>query len=267
MTKLTRSRRPAADARAARNTLLTAADLAAPEDCEGEIGAGWTPALDSAFSPRRSRRQPARPRSTRVGSRAMAMAAAKAIDCLPIVGKRGRGVAAGAQAGELGQPPRKRVEAHTAVACQITPLPSPVVNPRAVLLVAVPVVRLALTPVGKAGSLSPHATVPTLGRAEPRLVLVHAAEERGGALGRHEEAVSAGERGGPAGWADSRRGGREEEDGGGRQHASTDAHPSTKTEALAKRRQPIHTTQRVKTVSKALSIGYTIYKDAYLTAL
>ena len=87
MTKLTRSRRPAADDRAARNTVVTAADLAAPEgvlkiaegraDREGEVGASWTRALDSAFSPRRSRRQPARPRSSRVGSRAMAMAAAK----------------------------------------------------------------------------------------------------------------------------------------------------------------------------------------------
>eukprot|EP00964_Phaeocystis_antarctica_P093969 scaffold60750_cov75-Phaeocystis_antarctica.AAC.3 len=81
MAKPTRSRRPAADARAARNTLLTAADLAAPEDRrEGQVGAPWTPALDSAFAPRRSRRQPARPRSSRVGSRAMTMAVAKAID-------------------------------------------------------------------------------------------------------------------------------------------------------------------------------------------
>eukprot|EP00964_Phaeocystis_antarctica_P095911 scaffold62300_cov75-Phaeocystis_antarctica.AAC.2 len=262
MTKLTRSRRAAADARAARNTPLTAADLAAPEDRreEGEVGAGWTPTLDSAFSPRRSRRQPARPRSSRVGSRAMAMAAAKAIDCLQIFGKRGRGVAAGAQAGELGQPPRKRVEAHTAGARQITPLPGPGVKPRAVLLVALIVVRLALVPVAIAGSVTRHAAVPTLGRAEPRLVLVepepqsirrselchhevillrradagrcapvllaevHAAEQRGGALGRHEEAGGAGGRGGPAGWADSRRGRREEEDGGGRQHANTQ-HP------------------------------------------
>eukprot|EP00964_Phaeocystis_antarctica_P073521 scaffold45117_cov87-Phaeocystis_antarctica.AAC.2 len=258
MTKLTRSRRPAADARAARNTLLTAADLAAPGDREGEVGAGWTPTLDSAFSPRRSRRQPARPRSSRVGSRAMAMAVTKAIDCLPIVGKRGRGVAAGAQAGKLGQPPRERVEAHTAVARQSPPRPSTDVNPRAVLLVALIVVRLALVPVAIAGSVTRHAAAPTLGGAEPRLVLVepepqairrselchhevillrranagrcapvllaqvHAAEERGGALGRHEEAVGAGGRGGPAGSADSRRGGREEEDGGGRQHANTD---------------------------------------------
>ena len=57
------------------------------------------------------------------------------------------------------------------------------------------------------------------------LAKVHTAEERGGALGRHEEAVGAGGRGGPAGWADSRRGGREEEEGGGRQHANTQ-HPS-----------------------------------------
>merc|ERR1711865_767570 len=33
---------------------------------------------------------------------------------------------------------------------------------------------------------------------------------------RHEEAGGAGGRGGPASWADGRRGGREEEDGGGR---------------------------------------------------
>eukprot|EP00964_Phaeocystis_antarctica_P033643 scaffold19075_cov71-Phaeocystis_antarctica.AAC.2 len=272
MTKLTRSRRPAADAPAARNTVLTAADLAAPEDREDEVGASWTATLDSAFPPRRSRRQPARPRSSRVGSRAMAMAVAKAIDCLQIFGKRGRGVAAGAQAGELGQPPRMRVEAHTAVARQSTPEPGPGVNPRAVLLVALIVVRLALMvadmvavtvalmPVPIIGSVSRHATVPTLGGAEPRLVLVepepqairrselcrnevilrrradagrcppvllaqvHAAEKRGGALGRHEEAGGAGGRGGPAGWADSRRGGTEEEDGGGCQHANTDQH-------------------------------------------
>eukprot|EP00964_Phaeocystis_antarctica_P102265 scaffold67632_cov79-Phaeocystis_antarctica.AAC.2 len=88
MAKLTRSRRPAADSRAARNTPLTAAELAAPEvvlraaaivDCEGEVAALWTPTLDSASSPRRSRRPPARPRSSKVGSRAMAAAAAKAI--------------------------------------------------------------------------------------------------------------------------------------------------------------------------------------------
>eukprot|EP00964_Phaeocystis_antarctica_P044522 scaffold25579_cov67-Phaeocystis_antarctica.AAC.3 len=80
MAKLTRSRRAAADDRAARNTPLTAAELAAPEDRVGEIGSPWTPALDSASAPRRSRRQPAIPRSSRVGSRAMATAAAKAID-------------------------------------------------------------------------------------------------------------------------------------------------------------------------------------------
>eukprot|EP00964_Phaeocystis_antarctica_P121465 scaffold85130_cov78-Phaeocystis_antarctica.AAC.3 len=263
MTKLTRSRRPAADARAARNTLLTAADLAAPEDREGEVGAGWTPALDSEFSPRRSRCQPARPRSSRVGSRATAMAVAKAIDCLQIVSKGGRGVHAGAQAGELGQPPRNRVEAHTAGARQSTPLPGPSVNPRAVLLVALIVVRLPLVPVAIAGSVTRHAAAPTLGWAEPRLVLVepepqairrselcrhevillhradagrcapvllaqvHTAEPRGGALRRHEEAGGAGGRGSPAGWADSRRGGREEEDGGGRQHANTDQHLSS----------------------------------------
>eukprot|EP00964_Phaeocystis_antarctica_P158260 scaffold128830_cov75-Phaeocystis_antarctica.AAC.1 len=179
MAKLTRSRSPAADSRAACNTPLTAVELAAPgvvlraaavAFSEGEGAAPWTPALDSASAPsRRSRRQPARPRSSRVGSRAMAMAAAKAV---AIVSKRGRGVAAGAQAGELGQPPRTRVEAHTAVARQITPLPSPGVNPRTVLLVAGIVVRLALAPVAIAGSVTRHAATPTLGGAEPRLVLV-----------------------------------------------------------------------------------------------
>eukprot|EP00964_Phaeocystis_antarctica_P157369 scaffold127530_cov88-Phaeocystis_antarctica.AAC.2 len=178
MTKLTRSRRPAADARAACNTPLTAVDLArAPEDRrENEVTAPWAPKLDSASAPRRSRRQLARPRSSRVGSRAMAMAVVKAIDCLQVVGKRGRGVAAGAQAKELGQPPRKRVEAHAAVARQIMPLPGPGVNPRAVLLVALIVVRLALVPVAIAGSVTRHAAARTLGRAEPRheprLVLV-----------------------------------------------------------------------------------------------
>eukprot|EP00964_Phaeocystis_antarctica_P074569 scaffold45860_cov78-Phaeocystis_antarctica.AAC.7 len=261
MAKLTRSRRPAADARAARNTPLTAAKLAAPEKdrrveprSEGERGRpSWTPTLDSgvtAFPPRRSRRQPARPRSFRVGSRAMAMAAAKAIDCLQVVGKRDRGVATGAQApGEL--------KVNAAVALKITPLPGPGVEKRAVLLVAGVVVRLALVPVAIAGSVTRHAAAPTLGRAEPRLVVVepepqairrgelcrdegiflrraeagryapvllaqvHTAEQRGGALGRHEEAGGAGGRGGPAGWADSRRRGREEEDGGDRQRANT----------------------------------------------
>eukprot|EP00964_Phaeocystis_antarctica_P017329 scaffold9564_cov85-Phaeocystis_antarctica.AAC.5 len=254
MAKLTRSRRPAADARAARNTLLTAADLAAPEKArraEGEVGASWTPTLGSAFASRRSRRQPARPRSSRVGSRAMAMAAAKAIDCLQVVGKRDRGVAAGAQApGEL--------KVNAAVALKITPLPGPGVEKRALLLVAGVVVRLALTPVGKAGSLSPHATVPTLGRAEPRLTLVillrradaggcapvflaqvHTAEQRGGGLGRHEEAGGAGGRGGPAGWADSRRGGREEEEGGGRQHANTDQLRHEEADVTTKRCSPV----------------------------
>eukprot|EP00964_Phaeocystis_antarctica_P004551 scaffold2459_cov72-Phaeocystis_antarctica.AAC.3 len=272
MAKLTRSRRPAADARAARNTPLAAAELAAPEgvlraaavaDREGEAAAPWTRTLGSASAPRRSRRQPARPRSSRVGSRAMAMAVVKAVDCLPIVGKRGRGVAAGAQAGELGQIPRERVEAHTAVARQSTPLPCPGVNPSAVLLVAGVVVRLALVPVGKARSVTRHAAVPTLGGAEPRLVLVepepqairrselcrhevillrrahagrcapvllaqvHAAEERGGALRRHEEAGGVSRRGSPAGRAGDICGGREEEDSGGRQNdAITDAHLS-----------------------------------------
>eukprot|EP00964_Phaeocystis_antarctica_P017327 scaffold9564_cov85-Phaeocystis_antarctica.AAC.3 len=278
MTKLTRSRRAAADARAARNTPWTAAFLVEfresshkPEgvlraqlrrdvDREGEGAAPWTPTLGFAFAPRRSRRQLARPRSSRVGSRAMAMAAAKAIDVRRQSSRWLKARVAfsasrsSSNAGELGQPPRKRVEAHTAVACQITPLPGPEVNPRAVLLVALIVVRLALVPVGKAGSVTRHAAAPILGGAEPSLVLVepepqaiqrgelcrhevillhradagwcapvllaqvHAAEERGGALGRHEEAGGAGGRGGPAGWADSRRGGREKEDGGRRHH-------------------------------------------------
>eukprot|EP00964_Phaeocystis_antarctica_P010596 scaffold5836_cov68-Phaeocystis_antarctica.AAC.1 len=185
MAKLTRSRRPAADARAARNTPLTAAKVAAPDgvrmraaafaDREGEVAALWTLTLDSASAPRRSRRQPARPRSSRVGSRAMATAAAK-----PVVGKRGRGVAAGAQAGEL--------KVNAAVALKITPLPGPGFNPRAGLLVAGIVVRLALTPVGKAGSITRHAAAPTLGRAEPRLVLVEPEPQaiRRSELCRHE---------------------------------------------------------------------------------
>eukprot|EP00964_Phaeocystis_antarctica_P084024 scaffold52903_cov61-Phaeocystis_antarctica.AAC.4 len=93
MAKLTRSRRPAADSRASRNTPLTAAELAAPEgmliaegraESSSEVAAPWTPALDSAFAPRRSRRQPARLKSSRVGSAAMAMAAAKAIALPPV---------------------------------------------------------------------------------------------------------------------------------------------------------------------------------------
>ena len=72
MAKLTRSRRLAADARVARSFPFTAAELAALEgvvrvapvtDCEGEAVA-------------RSRRQePARPRSSKVGSTARAAAA------------------------------------------------------------------------------------------------------------------------------------------------------------------------------------------------
>ena len=109
MAKLTRSLRPAAEARAARNTPLTAAMLAAPEvvrmraiavgGCEGdiaalrghnlalrasrinsevEIAAPCSPTLGATFALRRcTRRQPARPRSSRVGSKATAMAAAK----------------------------------------------------------------------------------------------------------------------------------------------------------------------------------------------
>eukprot|EP00964_Phaeocystis_antarctica_P013393 scaffold7334_cov64-Phaeocystis_antarctica.AAC.6 len=118
-------------------------------------------------------------------------------------------------------------------------------------------------PVGKVGSVTRHAAVPTLGRAETRLVLVepepqairrgelcrhevvlrrradagrcapallaqvHAAEQRGGALGRHEVATWAPRRvsgrGSPAGRAGG-RGGREEEGGGGREQARTDVH-------------------------------------------
>eukprot|EP00964_Phaeocystis_antarctica_P074631 scaffold45935_cov75-Phaeocystis_antarctica.AAC.1 len=155
MAKLTRSRRPAADSRAARNTPLNAAELAAPEvmlraatvtDREVKVAAPWAPALDAASAPRCSRRQPARPRSRRVGS-TMAMAAAKAIACLQIAGKGGRDVAAGAHAGEIDQTPRKRDEAHTAVARQSTPLPSP--GERALLLVkSWQSVRLALPVTG-----------------------------------------------------------------------------------------------------------------------
>ena len=161
----------------------------------------------------------------------------------------------GAQAGELGYPPRARVEAHAAVARQSAPVPG-AGDEGAVLLVAVIVVRLALVPVVKAGSITPHhAAAPPLGRAEPRLVLVepepqalrrgepcrdvailfrradagrcapvllaelHAAEERRGALGRHFEAGGAGGRGSPADWT-SVSGAREEEEqgGGGSQH-------------------------------------------------
>eukprot|EP00964_Phaeocystis_antarctica_P157763 scaffold128093_cov63-Phaeocystis_antarctica.AAC.3 len=193
--KLTRSLRPAADSRAARNALLTAAWLAAPELIE-LISDGpqagredkvppWPPTLDAASELRRSRRQPARPSSSKVGSRAMAKAAAKPI---VIVSKRCRGVAAGAQAGELGQPRRKRVEAHTAVARQRTPLPGPGVKPRAVMLVAGIFIRLALVPVAKAGSVTRHAAAPTLGGAEPRLVLVEPKPQaiRRSELCRHE---------------------------------------------------------------------------------
>eukprot|EP00964_Phaeocystis_antarctica_P031852 scaffold18016_cov65-Phaeocystis_antarctica.AAC.2 len=280
--KLTRSRRPAADSRAASNTPLTAAELdpiiaaaaiaavvaasiavtvaAAVADREGEVAAPWTSTLDSEPAPRRSRRQPARPRSSRVGSMATAMATAKAIAIRRRRSRWFRGVAAGAQARELGQSPRERVEAHTAIARQITPLPGPGINPRAVLLVAGIVVRLTVVPVANARSVTRHAAAPTLGRTEPRLVLVepepqairrselcrdegillrradagryalvvfaevHAAEERGGALGRHEKAAraprGAGGRGRPTGWAGGRGEREEEEDD--RQHASRD---------------------------------------------
>ena len=160
-----------------------------------------------------------------------------------------------AQAGELGYPPRERVEAHAAVARKSTPLPAAGVNPCAVVQVAVIVVWLALVPVGKVGSVTRHAAAPPLGRAEHRLVLVepepqavrlsklcrhegvllsradaggcapvllaelHATEERGGALGRHEVTAlapsGAGGRVRPADLAGGRGGGREEEKGGG----------------------------------------------------
>ena len=78
----------------------------------------------------------------------------------------------GAQAGELGYPPRERVEAHAAVARQSTPLPGACFDPGTVVLVAVIVVWLALVPVGKAGGVILNAASPPLGRAETRLVPV-----------------------------------------------------------------------------------------------
>eukprot|EP00964_Phaeocystis_antarctica_P015241 scaffold8422_cov82-Phaeocystis_antarctica.AAC.2 len=209
MAKLTRSRRPAADSRAARNTPLTAAKLAAPDvvrmrtaavaaregkvntpltaaklaapdgvrmratafaDREGEVAAPWAPTLGPASAPRRSRRQPARPRSSyrRSPPEEPLVISSCRLQCLQIVGKRGRGVAAGAQAREF----KVNAPDHRQVAPQTNPLPGPGVEKRAALLVAVIVVRLALVPVGKAGSITRHAAAPTLGRAEPRLVLV-----------------------------------------------------------------------------------------------
>eukprot|EP00964_Phaeocystis_antarctica_P013666 scaffold7499_cov65-Phaeocystis_antarctica.AAC.5 len=130
----------------------------------------------------------------------MAMAAAKAISDRRLRSpwfKLGRGVAAGAQAGELGRP------AYTAVgmpelsplARQSSPLPGVTaseevegVEKRAVLLVALIVVRLALVPVGKAGSVAYNAAVPALGGSEPRLVLVEPEPQaiRRSELCRHE---------------------------------------------------------------------------------
>ena len=78
----------------------------------------------------------------------------------------------GAYAGELGYPPRERVEAYAAVARQSTPLPGAGVDPGTVMMVAVIVVRLALVPVGKVGSVTSHAASPPFCRAEPLLVLV-----------------------------------------------------------------------------------------------
>eukprot|EP00964_Phaeocystis_antarctica_P097178 scaffold63345_cov76-Phaeocystis_antarctica.AAC.2 len=87
MAKLTRSRRLAADSRAARNTPLTAAELAAPEgvlravavaDSEDEVAAPCAPTLGSAFTPRcNNRRQPETPRSSKVGKKATATGVVK----------------------------------------------------------------------------------------------------------------------------------------------------------------------------------------------
>eukprot|EP00964_Phaeocystis_antarctica_P029251 scaffold16490_cov73-Phaeocystis_antarctica.AAC.3 len=246
--KLTRSRRPAADARAARNTPLTAAELAAPEgvliaaavaDSEGEVAAPRPPALDSASAPRRSQRQPARPRSSRRRiSQFATLGTAGCSHWLPPVPPDRRQTRPRRCHGSTGK--GKRLE-RLSTRCGRT---SDQTTARIVI-------RLALGPIGKAGSITRHAAVPTLGRAEPRLVLaipcselyhhegilrrradagrraavllaqVHAAEQRGGALGRHEEAGGAGRRGSPAGWARSRDE-REEEEGGDRQHASRD---------------------------------------------
>eukprot|EP00964_Phaeocystis_antarctica_P108168 scaffold72791_cov72-Phaeocystis_antarctica.AAC.2 len=228
MAKLACSRRPAAE------DVLIVATVAGRK---GEVAAPWTSTLGSASAPiTRSRRhncfelcfatnsrcQPAQPRSSRVGSTAMAMATAKAIAVRRLSSRWLFASVASSAFKSSGKARELKVNATVVAlpALQITPLSGPGVEIRAVLLVAGVVVRLALTPVGKAGSVSRNAAAPTLGGAEPRLVLVHAAEERGGALGRHEVAARAPRgatgRGSPAGWADSRRGGWEEEDGGDR---------------------------------------------------
>eukprot|EP00964_Phaeocystis_antarctica_P153871 scaffold122308_cov63-Phaeocystis_antarctica.AAC.2 len=69
MAKLTCSRRPAADSRAARSVPAHQARAARAARAAREV------ALVFASAPRRNRRQPARPRSSRVGR--IAMAAAK----------------------------------------------------------------------------------------------------------------------------------------------------------------------------------------------
>eukprot|EP00964_Phaeocystis_antarctica_P002798 scaffold1480_cov57-Phaeocystis_antarctica.AAC.4 len=176
------ARRPAANSRAACNSPLTVAKviLAAlrattvVDDREGEAAAPWTPALDSASAPRRSRRQPVRPRSSRVGSKAMAMAAAKAIAVRRL------------SSSWLYAPVASNTTRSSAKASE-APLPGPGVDKRAVLLVS-EVVRLALKPVGKVGSVTRHAAVPTLGGAEPRLVLVEPEPQtvRCNELCRHE---------------------------------------------------------------------------------
>eukprot|EP00964_Phaeocystis_antarctica_P034435 scaffold19583_cov62-Phaeocystis_antarctica.AAC.5 len=173
------TRRPAASSRAAYNSTLTAAKVslaaaAVADDCEGEVAAPWTPALDSASVPRRSRRQPVLPRSSRVGSTAMAMAAAKAISV-----RR--------PSSSWLYAPAEALLGKGALALHISPLPGPGVDKRAVLLVG-KVVRLALKPVGKVGSVTRHAAVPTLGGAEPRLVLVEPEPQtvRCNELCRHE---------------------------------------------------------------------------------
>eukprot|EP00964_Phaeocystis_antarctica_P138597 scaffold103261_cov84-Phaeocystis_antarctica.AAC.1 len=274
MAKLTRSRRPAADARAACNTPLTrAVERAAPgvvlraaavADREGEVAAPRPPALDSASAPRRSRRQPARPRSSRVGSRAMAMAAVKAIDVrrqssrwlyARVASSASRSSANAAEALPLAHRQESSARFHGRVSKRTPPSHARARH------CPVPTSTHAQS-FAKVESVTHHAAAPTLGGAEPRLVLVepepqairrsepfrhevillrradagrcapvllaqvHAAEERGGALGRHEEAAGAGRRGGPAGWAGG-CGSWAEEDSGGHQHPSTDAHASS----------------------------------------
>eukprot|EP00964_Phaeocystis_antarctica_P007015 scaffold3802_cov67-Phaeocystis_antarctica.AAC.1 len=217
MAKLTRSRRPAADARAARNTSLTAAELArasegvlravAVADSEGEVAALWT-TLDSASTPRRRRRQPARPRSSRLGSRAMAAATAKAIairrrrslarassssfsafrsskkaaEALPLAHRQGIGGSEYTLASHA-------IESHCPVPAVARHAAVPTrggAEPRLVLVEPEPQIVCGSSELGREGVLLHRADA---GRYAPVVFAeVHAAEERGGALGRHAEA-------------------------------------------------------------------------------